>query len=390
MLRKGFFTAAILLMAVLGMLQTAQADVMVEVRQERKGASFVEVPVLSGLDNQFVQDSINRGINTLGSYEGYLATLRGLSDDNPGDLQVRASARLLQTAEGPGLLSILVEASGRIGPGRPGYQAQPLVFDLASGLQLTASDVFLDVPAAGLALDQLVEEEVAPDFSSYADAEGLLPVPLDSFMLDEAGITFHYPSKQLMLLSGRNGAVNFHYDEIAGLLNLLEGSALNRIGLQATLETGAGTRTTAERFAGEGRLPGIPIALGDVTPDVLERYPLLVDSEGFPGGTLYLLEDARLRGTSLIVSRDDERVISGIISRRMNLGGLICGQADRSMVTSQLGAPGSTGSLDEAVAEAIGLLGSSLDSYPLGDKVLSFIYDGDGVLQAIWLRSQGN
>jgi hypothetical protein len=123
-------------------------------------------------------------------------------------------------------------------------------------------------------LERMVEDNLAPDLSSYLDAGALLPLPINSFSLDAAGVTFYYPSQQLTMLSGKSGAVNFHYDEIASLLNLQEGSLLWALGIMEKLGIHAGTKDEVAEYAASGRLPGLPVRLGDNLNDVMTEYPL--------------------------------------------------------------------------------------------------------------------
>lgn len=365
----------------------AQSTPSVQTERQERFASWVDVPTLTGLDNQFVQDSINRTLLNEGGISGYLATLNGLSDAQGSGIQVDVFTVILPAKEGPGVLAVGIDAGGRIGPGRPGHRLTPLNFDLATGQVLTAAEIFTDPAEAEAAISQTIEEELMPEMSSYADASGLLPLPADRFLLDEAGITFHYDSEQLTLLSGKAGAVNFHYDELSPLLNLEDGAVLSKLGVPALLEPVPESRRNIEAACAAGRLPGLPVSLADKLSDVLDAYPLLVDSEGFPGGSKYLLEDARMRGTVLIAGAGDEEGLVGILSGRINLYGLITGKATLEQVRAVMGEPLSALDIDEAAALSYGLEAGVLESYACGGYGLDMAYRADGVLQAVWLRT---
>lgn len=227
-----------------------------------------------------------------------------------------------------------------------------------------------------------------PEISSYGDASGLLPIPLNAFLLDEAGISFYYAPDQLTLLSGKSGAVNFHYDELAPWLKLGEDDVLAQIAVPQLLSAGPLTEESIAEYLSQGRLPGIPVQLGDELGTVLEDYPLLMDSEGFPGGSKYLLEDARFRGTALIEEAGNSGKIAGILSQRVNLSGIITGKTQRDEVLSLLGQPASTLALDDNTAASYGLLAGQMDSYAQAGHALEMIYDQAGLLQAVWLRTE--
>lgn len=388
MKKAKLFTAFSTLCTMLVFSTLALAQAQLEISREEKFTSFVEVPALSGLSDLSIQDNINSMILRLGGYEGYMAILRSLSDESVTGIQVHSSGDILPQGDQQHVLSITVEASGRIGPGRPGHQATPLVFNLENAQQVSAQDLFLDTTSAEQSLDSLVEERLAPDLSSYLDASALLPVPINSFSLDEAGITFYYPSQQLMMLSGQSGDINLHYDEIASLLNLQEGSLLWNLGINEQLQIHTATKDQVAQYVSAGRLPGLPVQLGDSTDDILKVYPLLVDSEAFPSAVKYYLEDARFRQSALIAQEGEGGQIIGILSRRMNLAGLVTGKTSRDEVMQALGDPASSLQMDTSAAESYGLAEGNLDTYNFGDYDLALSYDGEQLMQAIWLTSK--
>ncbi len=377
---------ALCLILVFPVHVTAQARL--EVSREERFSSFVEMSVLSGLSDLSVQEAINAEILRLGGFEGYKAILRSLADENATGIQVHSYGNILQNGDQPLILSITVEASGRIAAGRPGHQAQPLVFSLENGRALSAQDLFLNVPDAQKALDSRVEEQLAPEMSSYLDAGALLPLPISSFSLDDAGITFHYPFQQLTMLSGKSGSINFHYDEIASLLDLREGAILWKLGIHKQMGVHEATKGLVAAFASDGTLPGLSVHLEDSADGVLQDYPLLADSEAFPGGVKYYLEDARFRGTALIAQEGTQAQIIGILSYRMNLAGIMTGQTSRSQTVQALGVPSISLPLDAAAAEIYGLVEGELDTYFFGEQELALSFDKDQLLQVIWLRSK--
>ena len=366
----------------------ALALAQLEVIREERFSSYIDMPVLSGLSELPVQEAINAEILRLGGFEGYRAILRSLPDESATGIQVQSHLTILPNVDQPLILSIIVEASGRIAAGRPGHQAGPLVISMENGQALTAQDLFLNIEDAQQALENRIEEYLAPEMSSYLDAGALLPLPISSFSLDDAGITFYYPRQQLTMLSGKSGSINFHYNEIVSLLDLREGAILWKLGVQEQMGIHAATKDLVAAFASKGRLPGLSVYLADSAVDVLQDYPLLVDSEAFPGGAKYYLEDARFRGTALIAQEGEAALIIGILSYRMNLAGIITGQTSRSQTVLALGAPSVSLPLDASAAEMYGLVEGDLDTYVFGEQELALSYDKDQILQVIWLKGQ--
>lgn len=385
-MKKTKLSAALCVLCLtLALSALAFAQAQLDFKREEKFSSFVEVPALSGLSDLSIQDSINGAILRLGGFEGYSAILRSLSDENATGIQVRSHSDMLIHGGQQLVVSLAVEASGRIGTGRPGHQVTPMVFNLVNGQQVTAQDIFIDAANAAQVVDSMVEESLAPDLSSYLDAGALFPVPLNNFTLDAAGVTFYYPAQQLTMLSGKSGAVNFHYDEIASLLNLQEGSLLWALGIKEQMGIHADTKDEVAEYAGSGHLPGLPVRLGDSLNDILTEHPLLMDSEAFPDGEKYYMEDARFRHTALIAGEGQEARIIGILSYRMNLAGILTGQTNRDQVLQALGEPASSLQLDAQAADSYGLSEGNLDTFHFGDHDLALSYDGEQVLQAIWL-----
>lgn len=344
------------------------------------GSSFIQIPMITGVEDSEVQESINTAMFVDGGFPAYEAIFNSLTDPNETGIQLRAEAKILGEFSDSGLLTVKIEASGRIGPGRPGHRVKALLYDLASGERISAGDLFKDIEQTQTALNELVGEEIEPWMSDYLTPDELYPIPLDNLLLDEAGITFYYDQSRFNTLSNRSGAVNFHYDELLDLLNMDEGSVLNKIGLMTAAED---TRFAVQAAVSLGTLPGLPIKIGEKTQEVLLNFPSLYDSEAFPTGERYQLEDARFRGSWLI---SDGEYVTGFLSHRLNLFGLKTGEATLQEVGEALGEPQSSIMLDENAALSYGLSPGLLDSYEFGDNTLFFNYDIGDILQAIWLN----
>ena len=345
---------------------------------QETGDSYVTLPHLTGHTEPAVEEAINSAIYEDGGFPGFERILASLDPLGTG-LQVRAQAQIIRGKEGMGLLSLLITASGRIGPGKPGYRAVPLVYSLSSGARITAQEVFADVDDAQAALDSLVAQEIEPVISDYLYPEGLYPVPIDEFLIDESGLTFYYEQDAYTTLSGQSGAVSFHWNELEGLLNREEGSLLSSLILSDTADRPV---DMIKEAVAEGRLPGLPALLGKDLQEVLQEYPPLTDSEAFPSGEQVHPEDARLRGTALIIQNGE---LTGMLSRRTNLWGIITGTSSQNDVHAIMGPPDAALPLDESAAGAYGIEPGSLESYRYGGYELRLHYDTDLILKTVWL-----
>ena len=222
------------------------------------------------------------------------------------------------------------------------------------------------------------------ELSNYLDLSALKPFPLGRLMVDEAGIRFFYPENSLTWLSGRPASMRFLFHEMLDILNLEEGSFLYNLGITRLLEPDEDAGSTAAEAAKNGGLPGLEVRLGDKLEDAISRHKLLHDPEGFADGEQYQLEDDRFRGT-LLISYNDETV-DALLSKRMNLAGLITGLTQQETGRQALGEPVASLALGEEAAQLYGLPPGTMDIYPHENTELRLAYGEDKVLVAVWLQ----
>ncbi len=348
--------------------------------------SSISWPVIEGLPDPAVQQAIQLALDERGGLAQYQAILQSMTDPQATPLVVTSEALLLPTVQQPLVLSVRIAASGRIGPGRPGHRVTAMSFELTTGRTLAWQDLTQNADLAQQKLEQLIDQQVAPELSSYLDATGLLPLAVDQLFLDERGITFYYPAEQMAYLSGQPGSVHFLYSELQPILQPAEGSLLAMLTHQATALDQASAGALLEE-ARQGELSGIPVKLGDDTTQILAAFPPMVDADAFPGGEKYLPEEGRFRDTALIASTAEPSTIIGILSRRSNARGLVTGVTARSDAIAAFGEPLASLPMDADLASLYGLQPGTMDVYGAGEHELVLGYDDTGVLQAIWLRS---
>ncbi|MDD3109159.1 MAG: hypothetical protein PHH32_00775 [Eubacteriales bacterium] len=352
------------------------------VSEEAPGGQVI-YPRLIEFANAFVQDSINQAVMDLGGVQGYLDALATFSSAMPGNLRVSSTALFLPSSQGQGLFSVLIEAQGNLGFGPPSHRYTPLVFSLSTGQLVRCENLFLDCKMARADIEEKLEDQLAGELSNYLDTGNLFPFPLERFLLTESGISFFYPENSMVWLSGKSAFVHFQYHELEGLLRLAEDGLFAGLDLLKGLNITGESKNLIDAAAQSGILPGFPIALGDDLGHMLEMYPLLHDPEVFVTGEKYQLEDDRFRGTVLI-SRDGRKV-TGLLSRRLNLFGLLTGHTSIEEMISVMGEPAGNFPLSQEAAEFYGVPEGTMMAYQYPDAVIQFFTDNNNILSAIWL-----
>lgn len=383
MRRMFLFGLIILLMAGLtpGFSESAGS---VDILTKAQNGGEVSYPQLSGFANAFVQDSINQAILSEGGIQDHLNAMSAFTEAVPGNLKVTSAAQILRSGSGQDLLSVLIEARGNLSFGPPSHRYTPLVFSLATGQRIACSQIFSDCEQARSAMEERLEEELDGELSNYLDTGDLYPFPIDRFLLTETGISFFYPERGMMWLSGKSAFLHFHYSELAGLIREDEGAALKGLRLFESLKLTDASRQAIAASAAAGALPGLPVKAGDDLKGMLEEYPLLHDPEGFVSGQKYQLEDDRFRG-SWVLSLDGQ-VISGLFSRRINFYGLHTGESSLDAVKGALGEPSGTVALSQEAAQLYDVPAGSMLEYSFPDAgTIKLFLDGNQVLSAVWL-----
>jgi|LSQX01.1.fsa_nt_gb hypothetical protein len=374
--------ASILLVCLL-FVNSGLATQSVELEMTEFNDSKVEIPQLTGMDNSFVENTINEAIKAAAA--DHLNTLSLLQSGTPGQLTVKGKYTVIPSRDGHDLLSILLTAQGRMPTGRPGHQQIPLSFDLANGQSVTAEQIFKDTAAAQTWFEVKVAEIFEETLSNYLDIEDLKPFPLERFLIDETGITFYYPDNTLTWLSGQTASIHFLYHEILDQLKLEEQSFLGNLGVLERLKPDEQSQARIKDIVKDGRLPGFDIRLGEKMLDIQEQFGLLYDPEGFAEGESVQLEDDRYRETLLIAYGDG--LLDGILSKRMNLLGLITGLSTQDDVQSVLGEPFTSLDMTDTAAALYKLPVGVMDVYPVEGVELRMYYQEDRVLYAVWIQT---
>ena len=101
---------------------------------------------------------------------------------------------------------------------------------------------------------------------------------------------------------------------------------LTRLGAEEALTLNAQSVEKIRAAVEAGQIPGIPAVVGEQLTALIERYPLRLDPDYFPGGRFFHLEDDAFRGayvlTDALLETWDHSVVQGIRTDRANFYGL--------------------------------------------------------------------
>ncbi len=361
----------------------ALSEITIEIVWKEAGVNYVEYPQLLGMPNTFVQDTVNAAI--LQAIEPHLNTLTVLKSGVDGDLKVDATTQVFKHDKGQDILAVLMVAQGRMPTGRSGYQAIPLMFSLVDAQPLPITFIFQDQDLAKNTIEEDLNGQFAEDLSNYLDTSALIPFPIDSFLLSDTGITFYYKENSLTWLSGRTASITYLYEELRPLLNLGDDALLSGLNLMGLQPLSAASKELIQKTVSEGSLPGLDVHLGNNIQEAIAKNKLQYDSEGFPTGESFQLEDDRYRGTKVIA--DENGRVTALLSTRMNLYGLFTGQTQKAEIINALGQSLATIPLDAAAAGLYGLKEGTLLTYRFGVNDLKLHLDASDILSAIWLEN---
>ena len=135
-----------------------------------------------------------------------------------------------------------------------------------------------------------------------------------------------------------------------------------------------------------GALPGLDATLGGARETLVEDNRLQYDPEGYPEGELYQLEDDAYRGTFLISV--DEASLSGILTKRMNLYGLITGRTTRTEIETLLGPAQFSLPMSDTAAQLYRVPEGTMLTYSYGNHELRLYVNTENTLGAIMLKTK--
>lgn len=349
----------------------------------KAGDNFVTYPQLEGLANEAVQKKINDDIVLSGKVTDYILTFTTLGQ-SPWGLQVTYQSYLNDA-----VFSVVLSAKGKQPGGRNGHSYAAMTYDLLTGERVGLDMLFADAEQAVSAMEEIAETTLGLEMSEYMEANQLCPLPRDAFFLNGDGITFYYPSDQFSYVSGRAGSCQFYYEELSALLRKDAEGLPSRMGLRLKPYSAKECRDKIAADVSAGRLPHVPVALGQPMTEIVDAYGLTRTPDAFPGGRYFVLEDPAFRSVLLISDSMEagyERsVVKGIQAKRGSLYGLDIGTAARAAIHEILGDPEETIVFTENMAYDYNLPTGHSDIYRFGGNELRLHTDESGILRCVQL-----
>ena len=343
------------------------------------GENTVCYPQLSGLPTSSVQKKINDDVVLSGGIASLLVKLA-----SGGSLQAGHESFLNEA-----IFSTLLTVESKQPGSRREQSETALTYALSDGERLTLNRLFSDPAEAVGRMEALAEESLGREMTEYMDNRAVAPLPTDAFTMDEWGVTFHYPADQLSFASGAAGAVQFFYEELDGLWLPDEDGIPAQMGLLAAERSASEQKTAIAEAVTAGKLPMLPLTLGQPMTEIVEQYRLVRTPDAFPGGRYFLMEAPLFRDIYLI-SDDmqagyDHSVLRGVQLRRGSLYGLKVGTSLRTEWQASLGQPAEIIPLTESMAYDYQLAAGDCDVYRFGEHELRLYADENGVLICIQL-----
>lgn len=363
------------------MPQPTAAPVVESITMERDG-NLLSYPQLSGWHDAAVQQMVNDDIVLSAGITSHMITFATLTPDSLWGLQVTYEAYVTDR-----VASFVISAEGKMPNGRQGQTNTALCYDLLTGQRIRPEELYADVSAARLWLEDEALRTLGEEISDYEDSSALLPLPMDCFSLDAHGITYWYAPEQFRTLGGSAGACRFDYTEIQPLLLRAPETLPAQVGMVLPKASLQEQQRAIHGVMDAGKLPQLPVTLGEPMTDLVEAYGLARTPDEFPGGRYFVMEHPLFRSILLIsdaMEADyDHSVLKGIQLRRGGLGGLVVGQATQPEVLALLGEPDETILITDSMAYDYNLTTGECILYHRSERTLRFYFDDSSVLTAI-------
>ena len=400
-----FLACLLVFVPVFSGLAESPADALSDCFWEEKtengpAGSFVSYPVLNAEENpeaQALAEKINGYIQETAQIPAYIQLLSTLQAGGTGQkMDYDTSIPYVWDETGENLecapyVSLVLSAKGKMLMGRPSQAYYPMTLNMSTGEPVAFDDLFTDPEGAKAFMEACLEEEVEPTLSTYLENNQLFPVPYDRFFLDGYGnLILYYENSQLSFLSGDSGAVAFRYSELWDWLDTSPEGIPMRV-LESPEQYSPTPPSMDEQMDNicMGTHPlygfGMEGSLGMPVGELLTRYPQAADSEYYPGGACFEVENAALRGT-LILTDEKEETVAGVLSHRVDYFGIFTGKTTLAEAEALIGQePTARLALDEAAAEIYRVCPGTAVIYKLNGDMFTLYADENGVVQYIKL-----
>ena len=345
--------------------------------------SVVRYPAADGIADETLRQAVDEQMKTGLDTDTYLNRMMTLISEETLRIETAWEGAVLGD-----VISCVVSAEGALADSRNTHRWTWTNIDLRDGHEITLDELFTDGEAARMALGEYLDFEVAPELSAHLANSELTPLP-DGFRLERTGLTLLYPVNRLSTLRDRAGAVKIGWNEIREYLDNGEDGIPARIGAAEMMTLDDKSAERIREMAESGRLPDIPVKIGEGLKALTDHYHLLTDPDVYEGGRLFALEGACFRNvflmTDFLSEKWDDSIVQGIRMDRGCAWGLCIGEAAREDWRAALGEPDAETGLEAEKAEANRMEPGACDYYNFGNYQLRLYCDMDGVLSSIVL-----
>lgn len=273
---------------------------------------------------------------------------------------------------------------GEQADGTDGSSAAALTLSLETGMEIYMDELFADDEGAVAAMEAIIERDVLDGMSDYMEYADLLPMPTDSYSLDETGLTVYYPQERYRYFSGECGSVTFYWHELAEFIG--EDSPVYAL---AHPDIPYNPGVIESQCMSGGVNAYMSLELGELLGNIAQWYDL-ADPDYTTDALVYPLE--RVRGFAVEIPKyaetaEEETPISAVRASRISFAGLLTtGQTTDADAIALLGEPAKETVFDEDAAfDAMLDPGTSL-FYEIEGNVLQLHFDRNDVLACVILR----
>ena len=379
-IRKILCVAAMLLLAAGPALAD---DVSLTEMSLALGSSVVRYPAADGIADETLREAVDEKMKAGLDTDTYLGRMMTLISEETLRIETSWEGAVLGD-----VISCVVSAEGALVDSRSTHRWTWTNIDLRDGHEITLDELFTDREAARSALEEYLDFEVAPELSAHLANSELTPLP-DGFRLERTGLTLLYPVNRLSTLRDRAGAVKIGWNEIREYLDNGEDGIPARIGAAEMMTLDDESAERIREMAESGRLPDIPVKIGEGLKALTDHYHMLTDPDVYEGGRLFALEGACFRNvflmTDFLSEKWDDSIVQGIRMDRGCAWGLCVGETAREDWRAALGEPDAESGLDADKAEANRMEPGACDYYNCGNYQLRLYCNGDGILSSIVL-----
>lgn len=273
---------------------------------------------------------------------------------------------------------------GEQADGMEGSTASGLTVSLETGMEVYLDEILTDYDGALAAMESIIENDLLGGMSDYMEYADLLPMPQDSWSLNEQGLTVYWPEDRYRYFDGTSGSVTFNWHELADYIG--EESPVYALAHPDVPFSRSGIETLC--FGGTVN-PYLGFELGDLLGDVDAMYTL-ADPDYTTDALVYPFE--RVRGLAVEIPKyaetpEEDTPVSAIRASRISFGGLLTtGKTTDAEAIQLMGEPAMEIVYDEDAAFDAMLQPGKSFYFNVEGRALQLHFDENGVLACVIIR----